>query len=365
MGNFKKMLVSSLVLLIFSSALYAEEERDGEHDFALKDSRALEVAPNLTKEQERKLVKITAEDAIKSAQQRVSGRVFNVELENQDGNLLYTVSTTDSDGKNWNIAVHPITGEVLEVKRHMDLTDVRSKIQELGELGYGISLYPSVAVAAVDVSPFKTAINSDITKNGVNSPFYNLPINSVVLGDYETFFSIGGGGVIGVGKGFRVGGAGYALLRNYDLKRSNTDSLYKLSMTIGYGGVILEKAFDIKRSSIIIGGLIGAGEMAMTLENDGIDNDTTEEVSDNNSDSSSNNDENIDSENDDELYDSSAKLFVGDIHLGYTFSILEWLHIGANATTTILHSKSGFTGSDSFTTYNPSFGLKIIFGNLR
>lgn len=236
--------------------------------------------------------------------------------------------------------------EYEEVRTEEVLMEIKKRLSSFGSKGFGGSGGPNFGLGVFNVRPVKDMIATDIARRGPESPYYGKGYNSKIEGDYENFFMMGGMGIAGIGNGIRIGGAGYGGSRTY---RSDfvdgTDSLSELEVSIGYGGILLEKAWYGKRSTISVGTLLGAGGISTSLtsyEFGGIDW----------------------SDASDYYKDISTAFFAGDLHAGVTLTLTSWLHVGVDAFTMLMASTNGFDYNDGFATFNGGGRIRILFGNL-
>jgi len=79
-----------------------EKDDDGEDD---------EVSP-----EERKRVKISAEQARKTALARVDGKIVEEELEKENGRIVYSIEIMNADKKVFDVEVDAETGEIVNVE---------------------------------------------------------------------------------------------------------------------------------------------------------------------------------------------------------------------------------------------------------
>ena len=79
-----------------------EKDDDGEDE---------EVSP-----EDRKLIKISAEQARQTALGRVSGTIVEEELEKERGRIVYSIEIRDKDKKVFDVEVDAITGEIVNVE---------------------------------------------------------------------------------------------------------------------------------------------------------------------------------------------------------------------------------------------------------
>lgn len=70
--------------------------------------------------EERKRVKITAEQARQTALAKVSGTIVEEELEKENGRIVYSIEIRDKDKKVFDVEVDAETGEVVNVEEEDD-----------------------------------------------------------------------------------------------------------------------------------------------------------------------------------------------------------------------------------------------------
>lgn len=79
------------------------------------DERDEKVSPK-----ERKQVKISSEQARKTALERVKGTVIEEELEKEKGRLVYSIEIRDANQKVYDVEIDAKTGEVVNVEEEND-----------------------------------------------------------------------------------------------------------------------------------------------------------------------------------------------------------------------------------------------------
>ncbi len=229
--------------------------------------------------------------------------------------------------------------EYKESRTEEILLMVNSKLKKGSLSGFGGSAGPSFGVSSFSVKPIRSMISNENDHRGEDSPFHGLDFE--IDGNYETFFVSGGFGFGGVGNGVRIGGGGYSGSRSYkSMNVAPTDTIKELIIDIGYGGVILEKAWSKDNTTITVGTLLGAGKYSTSLKP-------------------------IEYVEDVEGYSSEASFFAGEIRGSYALSVTNWFHIGLEAYTLLTASSTGFKYSDNFATINGGARLRLLFGNLR
>ncbi len=230
------------------------------------------------------------------------------------------------------------------------LAKLNRKMDRFNSSGFGGSGGPTPRLMAVDINPLKELLRADMTKRETIGKSRGTKFLAEMPGDYETFFLMGGFGFGGIGNGLRIGGGGYGGSHSYRISDAGKD--YKLLVEIGYGGVILEKAFTYNRNNFVIGTMLGAGTMKVSFGED------SEGSGFNNSSSNmSNNSKSLD-------YGAYSDFFLASLYTGYTYSFISWLHLGFEVGGNMMNANSGLLGSDIRTTFNPTGSLRILFGNL-
>ncbi|WP_333860326.1 PepSY domain-containing protein [Clostridium sp.] len=64
--------------------------------------------------------RINTEAAIQTALQRVPGQVLRVEVDTENGLLVYEIHIRNTKGEIYEVTIDANTGEILEVDRHND-----------------------------------------------------------------------------------------------------------------------------------------------------------------------------------------------------------------------------------------------------
>jgi hypothetical protein len=230
------------------------------------------------------------------------------------------------------------------------------------ERGFGGSASFNTAVLQLQMKPVQTLINQypDLKR-------LNFPIDS----RYETFILAGGMGYGGVGNGIRLGGGGWGGSKTFGATRTlnvstadssnQIDSLYKLTVGVGMGGFLLEKAYVIDRLNIMLGGFIGAGGISILSDRSEGKKSLFFEASE--------------GEDDEGDYtarepDFHAQFMLTELHAGLTYSMLSWLHLGLDGWCPLFFSSSGFRNrfeqpiNDGFMSINGGVRVRIVLGNL-
>jgi hypothetical protein len=243
-------------------------------------------------------------------------------------------------------------GKVLVVKNNADTlfqeTDsrfchrhMRERLDRSRREGRGIGGGVLFGVGAIETQPLKELIDRVQSLSG-----RNFGLNTI---DYEAFPLRGGLGYIGVGNGLRLGGGGMSGSRHYISDRFAGDSAVALEVTVGYGGLLIEKAAAVDHWNLIAGGYIGSGTIKTRVQVLNADNIV---LAENNGD-------------DAKASSTTAQFMYLEIHGAVTYSVARLFHVGAEISLPGFYSAEGFQAFTSdFFTANPTLKLRIVFGNL-
>ncbi|MFW6254303.1 MAG: hypothetical protein ACOC41_05170 [Chitinivibrionales bacterium] len=138
---------------------------------------------------------------------------------------------------------------------------------------------------------------------------------------------------------------------------SISDSVSTLHVILPYAGFLAEKSFEIGDLNVHAGGLVGGG--IYVVINDTYATEGNSAFRSYECDSSSCYDD-----DDDEMPVAYAPGWTFDLHAGVTYSILPWMHVGADASLVWMYSSTGFVhGYGSFWANNSALRIRMIFGN--
>jgi hypothetical protein len=205
------------------------------------------------------------------------------------------------------------------------------------EKGYGVCGGFTPSVMAIDCRPVKYLLANLPAMNANGFSFGRL--------NYQPIYVSGGIGYLGVGNGVRIGGAGLSGEKNVFGGGAGYNSTGTLRLHVEYGGFLVEKAFVRHNANYLLGGSIGSGTLTVHARNGQVLATQNE---------------------DDHPYSSvTAKFLLVEAHGGVTYSILSWLHMGADVSVPFFYAADGFQGyTPSFVTVNPVFRARVMLGNL-
>ncbi len=225
------------------------------------------------------------------------------------------------------------------------LTGFDERRRSSRERGYGGGLGAVPGLYGVDMKPVRKLVENapELQRRG-----FDIDRNN------ELMLLMGGMGYGGVGNGVRIGGGG----RGGSISYSNPgegDTIWILDVGVGFGGVLVEKAFVAGRMNFFFGGMVGAGSITVTEHYTvGSGFSIMDEFE---------KDEN-------QVGEAKAAFMLLEFHGGFTYTLLSWLHIGVDLSGPFFISTSGFKSAadfgltDGFTTFNPGGRLRLILGNL-
>jgi hypothetical protein len=208
------------------------------------------------------------------------------------------------------------------------------------ERGYGGGLGFSMGAYAIDVRPVNELIAANPQLSGIG-----FDINP----SFEIFVLTGGLGYGGLGNGIRIGGGGYGGSRSFT--QIFHDTTWVLQLGVGWGGVLVEKAFVRDKMNYFVGGMFGGGRLTLSqsFRSGGL----------------------FDVQNFDQHSGSvNAGFLMLEGHGGFTYSVLSWLHIGIDVSAPAFYSPGGFKSpgdisiTNSFFSVNPGVKVRLIFGNI-
>jgi hypothetical protein len=237
----------------------------------------------------------------------------------------------------------------------------------------------NIGVMSLDLDPLKKVVEKDLQREG-------FKFND------NKFIAVSFLGYSGPRRnGFRIGGTvtcGYNSLYSNSWKGVVKDSAYvathpdslmdsvvQLHNILAYGGLVLEKSFNLPANfSLFAGGMLGAGALVSIADYKEADDAFTSINRHNNNDNSEvtitdekiivdNGNDNIDTVDHSEDKIAVAPLWAFDLHGGVTYTLTRWMHLGLDASVTAFYSRTGFSYLSGFHTVNPALKLRLIFGN--
>lgn len=112
----KKILVPALVATVIGSGIAGSMVNSSAFATDKMGGSETEVSDKPEQKQLEKETKLTKQESIDIALEEVSGNVSDVELEKEDGIIIYSVKVTDDDGRRQEIVVDANSGKVLNVE---------------------------------------------------------------------------------------------------------------------------------------------------------------------------------------------------------------------------------------------------------
>lgn len=213
------------------------------------------------------------------------------------------------------------------------------------ERGYGGGLGPAPSLYAINIDPVQELL--DYMSNNSDLRNVRFPVH----GMFKSFFMMGITGYGAVGNGLRIGGSFIGGERSYTARKN--DTLYNLNIETSFGGLLLEKAFVIDNYNLYLGGIAGGATFEVQPSKT-LDFLSTSPVT-----------------ADESTFNKlSAPSVLLELHVGGTYTMINWCHVGMDVSLPLFFSTSGFETSgghsitNGFLTVNPGLRFRIIFGNI-
>lgn len=230
------------------------------------------------------------------------------------------------------------------------LKNVSSTVKKSRVQGFGGAGGFSNRIVAFNMGPVFDLVSTDSKLKGISFP--------TIKNDFRMMSMSGGLGYGGLGSGIRIGGGGYGgSLGNYPsepflaMPEDTTNSVLTLKATLGFGGLLIEKAIVKDNWNIYLGSFIGGGaiEVQKVIAYEG----ESTAFSDSWPDSKSGE-------------HATAGFMSTELHGGATYTIVPWMHIGGDFNALFYYATSGFgvATSSSFWGITPGIGFRVIFGNI-
>ncbi len=214
------------------------------------------------------------------------------------------------------------------------------------ERGYGggIGAMPGMFVMNMrPVHQFLDIITSSSEFKDITFPLYS---------NFQGFFMMGITGYGALGNGLRVGGSFQSGSRSYSTREN--DTTYTVDVHTAFGGFLLEKAAVSGPMNWFVGGMAGGAviDVSPTKTSNLFSHiDISREIGK-------------------EYNQLSAPALLLELHGGFTYTMVNWFHVGGELSTPLYFSPSGFKTSagqsvtNGFLTVNPGFRIRIILGNI-
>lgn len=227
------------------------------------------------------------------------------------------------------------------VFRHV-ARDWRNNIDIFRQRGYGLSGSSYYGAHAVYIRPVEELAENLPALSGKKFHFGTF--------GFEPFLMSGGGGYVGLGDGFRLGGVGMSGERKFSSSRFGGDSILVLNTKVSYGGFLIEKCMVRDKWNFSAGGLLGAGNIKVAI---------TEQAN------TFFFGEDDFPDDDDQQYNHRATCFMIEPHGSVTYSFFYFFHFGARISLPTFMSldKFGIYTNDFFS-INPGMHITLTFGNL-
>ena len=231
---------------------------------------------------------------------------------------------------------------------HAFLETLRGKKRGARERGYGGGLGPTPGIFAINFRP----VHELLEVISRDDEFRN--INFPIEGTWQGFFLMGLTGYGALGNGLRIGGSFRGGSKSYSIRTG--DSTYSLEINTTFGGFLLEKAAVAGSMNWFMGGMAGGANIRVQPSK------ATTVLSSISS--------QVNGTSPQTFNKLRAPSLLLELHGGFTYTMINWFHVGLDLSTPLFFSPSGFrtTGNqsltDGFVTINPGFRFRIILGNI-
>lgn len=231
------------------------------------------------------------------------------------------------------------------------LLSFKGKKRRTRQRGFGGGIGPTLGIYALHTGP----INNLLRILDRDADFGNAPIT--IDKPFARFLLSGISGYGAVGNGLRIGGCFMSGSRSYSspARHNDTTYIYNVEITPNFGGLLLEKAIVIDNVNLFFGGLIGGASLKVRPSKSA--NPYTSVALDSD-------------EYRTDYNELNARSLLLELHGGFTYSMINWFHIGADLSAPMFFSQSGFVTSgghsltNGFLTVNPGLRIRIIIGNI-
>lgn len=229
---------------------------------------------------------------------------------------------------------------------HAFLESFRGKKRGSRERGYGGGIGATPGIFVLNMRPVHQLL--DIITSSSEFKNVSFPLNS----NFQGFFMMGITGYGALGNGLRVGGNFHSGSRSYSTRKN--DTTYTVDVHTSFGGFLLEKAAVSGAINWYVGGMAGGASIDV---NPSKASNLFSQVS-------------ISESIEDEFNKLSAPALLLELHGGFTYTMVNWFHIGGDLSTPLYFSPSGFktpasqSVTNGFISVNPGFRIRIILGNI-
>ncbi|MFW5774996.1 MAG: hypothetical protein ACOCW2_01785 [Chitinivibrionales bacterium] len=217
--------------------------------------------------------------------------------------------------------------------------------------GYGGGGGWSPGIMAIDMEPVAELVGSDNVLGRKAFPDLHEAYTPIMMSGWM--------GYGGLGNGTRIGGGAWDGNIHFSSKPydapDETDPRRKeiavVEVEYSFVGFLMEKSFVRDQFNYLAGGMISLG--SIEVKRDFFTSDSPSAFKD------------VWEDMDDEET-AEASLVGIELHGGFTYTVLPWIHLGADVNAHVSFSINGFgaPGLNSFVMASPGMRLRIVFGNI-
>jgi len=229
-----------------------------------------------------------------------------------------------------------IDASIIVKKLSMIRSSFTSTLSKSRAQGYGGGIVLSPMIIGLQMKPVNELAHNDY----ILKKYTFSELND----SYKPILTLGAIAFGGVGKGLRIGLAGWSGEFSFN-SEPLYDSVMILKVKYTFGGLLIEKAFVKNNFNYLVGGMIGFGDISVTKS------------------ASDNAWVKVKDYNDEKAESPFAGL---SMHSGFTVTLLPWMHIGLDGNAIFSFSVNGFNirGCSGFSSITPGMRVRIVLGNL-
>lgn len=226
------------------------------------------------------------------------------------------------------------------------LESINGRKRTARERGFGGGFGPLMGVYAISMGP----VDEMVEYLEGDPSFRNAGMQ--IDKPFAFFQCSGFMGYGAVGNGLRIGGMVLSGSRSYTTHLN--DTTYSLSINPEFGGFLIEKSMVVDNINLFAGGVVGGSSIEVQPSK------TTSLLTS----------LPLSVEKAPSFNKIKATSLLLELHGGFTYTMINWFHFGAELSAPVFFSQSGFVTSrgnsitNGFATVNPGLKIRIIIGNI-
>lgn len=259
-------------------------------------------------------------------------------------------SATDSNDEVSNVVPKPVVKDTVQLVSKESLRgfleSINGKRRTARERGFGGGFGPLMGVYAISMGP----VDEMVEYLEGDASFRNAGLQ--IDKPFAFFQCSGFMGYGAVGNGLRIGGMVLSGSRSYTTHLN--DTTYSLSINPEFGGFLIEKSMVVDNINLFAGGVVGGSTIEVQPSK------TTSMLTS----------LPLSVDKGPSFNKIKATSLLLELHGGFTYTMINWFHFGAELSAPVFFSQSGFVTSrgnsitNGFATVNPGLKIRIIIGNI-